>query len=64
MTAHYYGVAIGAGVDPNNVATGTSTTSKSIELVVTDGVTGMSKNALLLGIEAIKDKIIAGNEPA
>ena len=64
MANHYYGVNIGAGADVNNVATGTSTTSKNIELVVLDGVSGMSKVEILKGLEAIRNKIATGNAPA
>lgn len=64
MADHFYGVNIGAGADVNNVATGTSTTSRKIELRVEDGVSGMSKVELLKGIEAIRNKIATGNAPA
>lgn len=37
MADHFYGVAIGAGLDPAAVQTGTSTTSAVIELRLADG---------------------------
>lgn len=63
MPDHFYGVDLGAGIDPNNVEVGTSTTSKKIELRIEDGVSGNSKKEVLKAIEAIKAKIIEGNAP-
>lgn len=64
MADHFYGANIGAGADPNGVSTGTSTTSKKVELRIEDGVTGNNKFEVLRAIEAIKEKIIEGNAPA
>jgi hypothetical protein len=62
MASHFYGANLGAGIDPNNVATGTSTTSKNVELQVVDGVTGNNKVQVLMALEAIKQKIIASSD--
>jgi hypothetical protein len=65
MANHYFGIDVpGARNGIGNVSTGTSTTSKNVELVVLDGVTGRSKEELIEAVEAIKMKIIAGDEPA
>jgi len=65
MANHYYGIDVpGANQAFGNVSTGTSTTSKNVELVVLDGVTGRSKADLVAAVEAIKQKIIAGDAPA
>lgn len=64
MADHFYGADIGAGLDRNNVSTGTSTTSKKVELRIEDGVTGNNKKFVLLALEAIKAKIIADSAPA
>lgn len=66
MANHYYGVNLGAGFDPANVSTGTSTTSKSVELVIVDATTGIAgdKMQVLRAIDAIKEKIIQGNAPS
>jgi hypothetical protein len=64
MANHYFGVSIGAGLDPSGVSTGTSTTSKNVELVVLDGVSGNNKVEVLKAIEEIKNAIIEGNAPA
>jgi len=64
MANHYYGIRVpGANQEIGNVSTGTSTTSKNVELVVLDGVTGRSKAELLAAVDAIKLKIIAGDAP-
>lgn len=64
MANHYYGVTVpGPGV-VGSVTVGTSTTSKNVELVVLDGVTGRSKEQLLLAIEAIEAYIITHDAPA
>ena len=62
MADHFYGVNLGAGLDVNNVSTGTSTTSKKVELRVEDGVSGNNKKNVLLAIEAIKAKIIHSDD--
>jgi hypothetical protein len=64
MADHFYGANIGAGADPSGVSTGTSTTSKKVELRIEDGVSGMNKTEVLRAIEAIKAKILEGNAPA
>jgi hypothetical protein len=53
---------MGAGQDASNVSTGTSTTSKNVELVVLDGVSGNNKKLVLLAIEAIKAKILKSDD--
>lgn len=64
MANHYYGISLGGGFDPSGVSTGTSTTSKTVELVILDGVTGTNKVEVLKALEAIKAKILEGNAPA
>jgi hypothetical protein len=64
MADHFYGVNIGAGADPAGVSTGTSTTSKKVELRIEDGVSGNSKVEVLKAIDAIKAAIIEGDAPA
>lgn len=64
MADHFYGVNMGAGADEAGVSTGTSTTSKKVELRVEDGVSGNNKTEVLKAIEAIKAKIISGDAPA
>ena len=64
MADHYFGVNMGGGADPSVVAEGTSTTSKNVELRVTDGVTGNNKVEVLKALETIKNRIIKDNAPA
>lgn len=64
MANHYYGADIGAGADPQGVATGTSTTSKKVEVVVLDGVSGNNKFEVVRALETIIRKILQGNAPA
>lgn len=65
MASHFYGVDLGHGIDRNNVTTGTSSTaSLDVELRVLDGVAGQNKKNVLIAIEAIKAKIVAGDAPA
>jgi ribonuclease HI len=64
MANHYFGIDIGGGLDPSGVSTGTSSTSKKVELVIQDGVTGNNKMEILKAIEAIESAIIEGNAPA
>ena len=64
MADTFYGVNIGGGIEPFNVSTGSSTTSKKIELRIENGVSGMSKTEVLKALEAIDAKIIEGNAPA
>jgi hypothetical protein len=61
---HFYGVNLGAGLQSDNVSTGTSTTSKKVELRIEDGVTGNNKLEVLKALEAIKAKIVKGDAPA
>lgn len=63
MADHFYGVDMGAGIDPNNVSTGTSTTSKKVEVRIEDGVTGNNKLHVLKALDAIKSKIIEADAP-
>lgn len=64
MANHYFGADLGAQ-SPDDVATGTSTTSKNVELVVLDGVTGLTgeKQRLLKLIELIEQKVAASDAP-
>lgn len=64
MADHFYGVNMGAGIDASNVSTGTSTTSKKVELRIEDGVSGNNKLLVLEAIEAIKAKLIKSDAPA
>lgn len=64
MADHFYGVDMGAGIDPYNVSTGTSTTSKKVELRIEDGVTGNNKLQVLKALEAIKAKLVEADAPA
>lgn len=64
MADVFYGVNIGAGIDPANVLAQASTTSRKIELRVETGVAGMNKTQLLKAIDAIRAKIVTGNAPA
>lgn len=64
MADHFFGANIGAGADPSGVSTGTSTTSKKVELRVEDGVSGNNKLEVLKAIEAIKAKISSSDAPA
>ncbi|UOF83098.1 hypothetical protein [Caudoviricetes sp.] len=66
MADHFYGVNLGGGADPFGVSTGTSTTSKKVELRIEDSVTGLQGNKveILRAIEAIKSKILEGNAPS
>jgi hypothetical protein len=60
---HYYGITI-PGADPGDVVKSTSTTSKNVELVVLDGVTGRNKMQLIRAIERIRDYILTDSAPA
>lgn len=64
MADHFFGANIGAGVDSANVSTGTSTTSKKVELRVEDGVSGNNKIEVIKAIKAILRKVIKGDAPA
>jgi len=63
MANHYYGVTI-PGAKIGDVTKSTSTTSKNVELVVLDGVTGMTKHQLLKALEAIVDYVTTDSAPA
>lgn len=64
MADHFYGVNMGAGLDRGNVSTGTSTTSKKVELRIEDGVTGNNKLEVLKAIDALRAYIVKDNAPA
>lgn len=64
MADHFYGVNIGVGFDPAGVSTGTSTTSKKVELRIEDGVSGNNKVEVLKALEEIKAYITKANAPA
>lgn len=64
MANHYYGISLGGGIGAGAVSTGTSTTSKNVELVVLDGVTGMNKTELVKAILAIAAYIKTAGAPA
>lgn len=64
MADHFYGVNIGAALGGDGVSTGTSTTSKKVELRVEDGVSGNNKKEVLVAIEKIKAEIMTGDAPA
>lgn len=64
MADHFYGASIGTGADASGVSTGTSTTSKNVEVRVHDGVTGMNKFEVLKLIEVIAEYIEKNNAPA
>lgn len=65
MANHYFGISQPGATtaDVNDVSTGTSTTSKNVELVVLDGVTGRNKFQVLSAIEAIYNKVALADEP-
>jgi hypothetical protein len=63
MSKHYYGVTM-PGADPGDVVKSTSTTSKNVELVVLDGVTGRSKADLIRACDRLRDYILTDNAPA
>jgi hypothetical protein len=55
MADHFYGVNIGQAL--GEVSTGTSTTSKKVELRVEDSVSGNSKVEVLLAIDKLRAHI-------
>lgn len=63
MANHYYGITV-PGPHIGDVTKSTSTTSKNVELVVLDGVTGMTKHQLLKALEALSDYITTDSAPA
>ena len=62
MADHFYGANLGAGQDASNVSTGTSTTSKKVELRVEDGVTYNNKKNVILAVKAILAKLIKSDD--
>lgn len=64
MADHFIGVDIGGGFDPAGLSTGTSTTSKKIELRINDAVSGNSKMEVLKALDEIKAYIVKNNAPA
>ncbi len=65
MANHYYGITVPGGNQVTGAVTkSTSTTSKNVELVVLDGVTGISKEELLAALEAIEAYITTDSAPA
>lgn len=68
MANHYYGVTVPeigvGGASAETVTVGTSTTSKNVELVVLDGVTGNSKVELVKALKAIIAFITTNDAPA
>lgn len=65
MADHFYGIdAPGAGADPDGVSTGTSTTSKKVELRVEDAVSGNNKTEVLKAIDTIRAYIVESDAPA
>lgn len=63
MADHFYGVNLGDEM-PAEVSTGTSTTSKKIELRIEDGVTGVNKLAVIKAIDTLKAYLVRDNAPA
>lgn len=63
MADHFYGIDV-PGAALGGVSTGTSTTSKKVELRIEDGVTGNSKVEVLKALAAIKAKIETSDAPA
>ena len=63
MANHYYGITV-PGAKIGDVTVNTSTTGKNVELVVLDGVAGMSKLVLIKALEALADYITENNAPA
>lgn len=65
MADRFYGVSLGAK-GPEDVTFGTSTGATSIELRVTDAVSGLTgnKTELLKAMEAIKQYIVKADAPA
>jgi len=63
MAAHYYGVNLGDEM-PSEVTVGTSTTSKTVELVITDAVAGTTKLAVIKAIDTLKAYLTRDSAPA
>jgi hypothetical protein len=64
LANHYFGATVPGSTLASRVTTGTSTTSKNVEVVVLDGVTGNNKVEVLKALEAIMDFIATSNAPA
>lgn len=64
MADHFYGVNMGTGFGIDAVSTGTSTTSKKVELRIEDGVTGNNRIEVLKALEKIKAQIVRDGQPA
>lgn len=62
MADHFYGINVGGRI--GDVSTGTSTTSKKIELRIEDGVSGMNKTEVVKAIEVLEAYITTANAPA
>lgn len=57
MADRYYSVVLGESF-PSQVTEGSSTSSEAIELRVTYTTTGLDKQGVILGLEALKAYII------
>lgn len=62
MADHFYGVNLGDEM-PAEVSTGTSTTSKKIELRIEDG-NSLSKTDVIKALDSLKAYIARDNAPA
>jgi hypothetical protein len=63
MADHFYGVNLGDEMAAE-VSTGTSTTSKTFEFRITDGVTGTTKLAAVKALKSILAYIERNGAPA
>ena len=63
MSNTYYGITV-PGAKIGDVTKDTSSTGKNVELVVLDGVAGVSKVTLLKALEAIIDYVTTDSAPA
>lgn len=63
MADHFYGTNLGGGTDASGISTGTSTTSKTVEVRIHDG-DGISKTDVLIALEKIAEYITKNNVPA
>lgn len=66
MANHCFGITVpfAGGGDVSAVSTSTGGTSKNVELVVLDGVTGRSKVQLIKALELFIEYIATHDEPA
>ena len=62
-TSHYYGIPYPGG-SLGDVVKSTSTTGKTLELLVVDGVTDNNRVEILKAIEALVSFITTDNAPA